>query len=111
MHPFMEIYPFVAVINILTSLFLYISIFSDFIKPWPKLAKLGYAVLTGVLLLESLMSLIVSPPLPYTEELYVVKHIALFIIGAALCFFIIQKKRHWEHDHHGDTSNLNTTGA
>ncbi len=99
MHPFMEIYPFVALINILTSLFLYISIFSDFIKPWPKLAKLGYAVLTGVLLLESMMSLIVAPPLPYTEGLYVVKHIALFVIGAALCFFILQKKRHWEHDH------------
>ena len=102
----MEIYPFVALINILTSLFLYISIFSDFIKPWPKLAKLGYAVLTGVLLLESMMSLIVAPPLPYTEELYVVKHIALFVIGSALCFFILQKKRHWEHDH---ASSLITT--
>lgn len=106
MHPFMEIYPFVALINVLTSLFLYISIFSDFIKPWPKLAKLGYAVLTGVLLLESMMSLIMAPPLPYTEELYVVKHIALFVIGAALCFFILQKKRHWEHDR---ASSLITT--
>ncbi len=95
----MEIYPFVSTLNLLTSLFLYISIFSEFIKPWPKLAKLGYAVLTGVLLVESVMNLLVAPPLPYQQEIYVVKHFALFVIGSALCFFIFQKKKSWDHCH------------
>ena len=95
----MEIYPFVSTINLITSLFLYISIFSDFLKHWPKLAKLGYAVLIGVLLIESVMNLLMSPPLPYQQEIYVVKHFALFVIGSALCFFIFQKKKNWDHCH------------
>lgn len=99
MQPFMEIYPFVAFVNLSTSLFLYLSIFSEFIKPWPKLAKLGYALLSGVLLIESVLNILIAPPLPYQQELYVVKHFALFIIGSALCFFVFKKKKHWEHCH------------
>lgn len=99
MQHLIEFYPFVSLVNLATSLFLYMSIFSDYIKPWPKFAKLGYAILTGVLLVESLMNLIVSPPLPYQEEIYVVKHIALFLIGSALCFFMFKKKQRWEHTH------------
>lgn len=99
MYSLMEIYPFVALVNLATSLFLYISIFSDYIRPWPKIAKLGYAVLSGVLLLESVMNLFISPPLPYQQEIYAVKHLALFVIGSALCFFIVQRKKKWESCH------------
>jgi len=99
MQPFMEIYPFVSIVNLLTSLFLYISIFSDFIKHWPKIAKLGYAVLSGALLVESVMNLLIAPPLPYQQELYVVKHLALFVISLTLCFFIFQKKKLWDSCH------------
>lgn len=95
----MEIYQFVYIVNTATSLFLYASIFSDYIKPWPKFAKLGYAILTGVLLVESMMNLVFAPPLPYQEEIYLVKHTALFIIGSALCFFMFKKKKKWEHNH------------
>jgi hypothetical protein len=85
-------------VNLVTSLFLYLSIFSAYVKPWPKAAKLGYAVLAGTLLVESILCILYTPP-PYKAELRFVESMALLIIGLSLSAFTLWKRHCWVKEH------------
>ena len=88
------------IVNLATSLFLYLSIFSEYVKPWPRTAKLGYAALAGLLLIEAVLSFLFNPP-PYQEELKILKHVALLILGLSLSAVMLWKRHCWYLTHKG----------
>ena len=85
-------------VNLATSLFLYMSIFSEYIKPWPRLARLGYALLAGSLLIESALALIYTPP-PYKEEFRFIESLALLVVGLSLSAFTLWTRHCWFKTH------------
>ena len=85
-------------INLAASLFLYISIFSDYVKHWPRLAKLGYALLSGSLLIEAILSVLFYPP-PFQEEIRAAKSIAILILSVSLSAVMLWKRHSWRVHH------------